>query len=101
MPSPRHPLRSHVLTLVKRGEISSLAEASLVAGVSAQSVLNWLKEAQVDMRAYRMLRLAQLRTTAQVKLEARANARPTQQEQRRRTLESVRRFNEALAKDLG
>ena len=72
MPLPRHPLRSHIITLFRRGEIASVREAVLICDASRQAVTKWLKAAGVDIEASRLAYITRQRTRAQLVAEGKA-----------------------------
>jgi len=102
MPAPRHPLRKHIVTLFKRGELVSVHEAALICDASRQAITKWLRAAGIDIEACRLEHLARLRGTAQRHIEAMGD-RPRQSAKARwrETRRAVRRFNGANATDQG
>jgi hypothetical protein len=49
-----HPYRSYVLMLFRNGQLSSLGEGLIVAGVSKPTLQRWLNEAGIDWQASRL-----------------------------------------------
>lgn len=98
MPQTRHPLRSHVLALFKRGELVSVGEAVLICGASRQAVHKWLKAEGINIEARRMAHLAKLRTRAEHYLEGKPPLRrPTKVQMRKQLKQAIERFNAANA----
>lgn len=98
MPQARHPLRSHVVALFKRGELVSVGEAVLICGASRQAVHKWLKAEGINIEARRLAHLAKLRTAAERVLEGLPPLRrPTKAQQRKHLAKAIARFNEANA----
>jgi hypothetical protein len=98
MAAPRHPLRSHIIALFRRGDLVSVHEAVLICDASRQAITKWLKVAGIDVEAHRMAYLARLRTRAQSHVEARSGApRLSAKKRWREAQQAVRRFNAAHA----
>lgn len=76
------PLLLHVLGLYRRGELATLQEGALVAGVSRQRVLMLLRAAGVDWQRARMVYVARQRTRAVMVAEGKAVKRQTRRELR-------------------
>jgi hypothetical protein len=96
MAPARHPLRSHIVTLFRRGEIVSVHEATLICDASRQAITKWLRAEGIDIEAHRLAFIAKQRTIAQRQLEARAIRRkPSKAEIRRELERAVKRFNRA------
>lgn len=66
MPARRHPLRSHIVTLFRRGELVSVAEAVLICDASRQAVNKWLRRAGIDVTSTRLRYIARQRSRAQL-----------------------------------
>lgn len=99
MAAPRHPLRSHIITLFRRGDLVSVAEAVLICGASRQAVSKWIKREGINIEARRLARIARLATTAQRYVDGLPPRRkPSKAEMRRTTDDAVRRFNAANSK---
>ena len=81
----RGPLSSAVRTFVigqyLRGQLSSLAEGMIVAGVSKQTLARWLKAERIDWHAKRLLHLASQHRKAVMISEGKRVKRPTKKEQ--------------------
>lgn len=98
MAQARHPLRRYVVALLKRGDLVSIHEATLVADVSRQSVHKWLKAEGINIEARRMAYLAKLRTNAERRLEGLPPLRrPTKAQMRKQLAQAIERFNVANA----
>jgi hypothetical protein len=83
MAAARHPLRSHIVTLFRRGDLASVREAVLICDASRQAVSKWLKAAGVDIEASRMAHIARQRSRAQLIAEGKAPRRkPTKAQMR-------------------
>lgn len=101
MAQARHPLRAHILTLFRRGEIVSIHEAVLIAGVSRQSIHKWLVADGINIEARRLAYVAKLRTNAERYLEGMpALRRPTKAQMRKQLAKAMKRFNAANATQL-
>lgn len=99
MAPPRHPLRSYIITLFRRGELVSVHEATLVCDASRQAVTKWLKAEGIDVDAHRLGYIAKLRTRAQRQVEGLPPLRRPSKAQMRSDLEkAMRKFNEANSK---
>lgn len=72
MAAPRHPLRSHIVTLFRRGDLVSVREAVLICDASRQAVSKWLRSAGVDIEASRLRYIARQRSRAQMVAEGKA-----------------------------
>lgn len=100
MAAPRHPLRDRILIRIRRGEIASVREIMLVASIPSQTANRWLREAGIKLDDARMRMVARMHEQEERYLAGRSGMkRPTAAQQRRHLLKSVRRFNEAMAKD--
>lgn len=98
MAQARHPLRSYVVTLFKRGELVSIHEATLVADVSRQSVHKWLKAEGINVEARRLAYVAKLRTKAARYLDGLpALRKPTKAQMRKQLAKAIEKFNAANA----
>lgn len=98
MAPQRHPLRSHVVALFRRGELVSVAEAVLICGASRQAITRWLKAEGIDVEARRLAFIAKHTTKAQRYLDGLpALRRPTKRQMRHSLEEAMRRFNAANA----
>lgn len=62
MSAARHGLRKRVLARARRGEFASAREIGVVAGVTVQTALRWLREAGMDIEAVRGKRLGTVRS---------------------------------------
>lgn len=77
-------LRDRVLIRYRRGELATLEEGALIAGVTRRRVLAWLHEAGIDWRAARLHFIARARTRDIEASEGkRARRRPTKTEMHR------------------
>lgn len=89
MTASKHPLRDHVLMLIRRGMIGTLAEAAMVAGVTKQAVARWISVG--EMRRARLAYLAREATKAGMVADGMAPRRPSKRQQsamaRRKTAE--------------
>lgn len=102
MTARRHPLRDRILVRIQRGELASVREIMLVASIPRQTVNRWLREAGIDLSVVRMRMVAKMHGQEELYLAGRSGVkRPTAAQQRRDLLRSVRRFNEANAKEPG
>lgn len=101
MAPPRHPLRSYIVTLFKRGDLVSVAEAKLICDASRQAISKWVKAEGIDIDARRLAHIARLRTAAQRQMDGLPPLRkPSKAEMRRDLAKAMRRFNAANAKPL-
>jgi hypothetical protein len=84
MPARRHPLRSHIVTLFRRGDLVSVREAVLICDASRQAISKWLRLAGVDIEARRMAYIARQRTRAQrIADDLPARRRPSKEQMRK------------------
>lgn len=98
MAPARHPLRNWIVTMLKRGDLTSPAEGAIVASVPRQTVARWIREAGIDVKAARLRHLARQHVKAERYAEGLPPRRkPSKAEMRRTTDEAVRRFNAANA----
>lgn len=96
MAPPRHPLRSFIITLFRRGDLVSVHEATLICDASRQAITKWVKAEGIDIDAHRMAHIARLRTSGQRQLDGKPPLRrPTKAQMRKMADEAVRRFNAA------
>lgn len=96
MAPPRHPLRSYVVTLFRRGELVSAHEATLICDASRQAITKWLKAEGISITAHRLAFIARRRTAAQRLLEGKGPVRrPSKSQMRLEADRAVRKFNEA------
>ena len=94
MPARRHPLRSHIVTLFRRGDLVSVQEAVLICDASRQAISKWLKLAGIDIEATRMAYVARQRRRAQLIAEGRPpRRRPSKAELRSQADKAVREFH--------
>jgi hypothetical protein len=99
MAPPRHPLRSYIVALFRRGELVSVHEATLICDASRQAITKWLKAEGISAEAHRLAYLAKLRTNGQRQIEGRPPLQKPSKAQQRRALEkAIERFNRANAK---
>lgn len=76
-----------------------MREIMLVASITRQTACRWLREAEIDLVAARLRRIAKMHGQEELWLAGRSGMRkPTAAQQRRDTLRSVRRFNAANSK---
>lgn len=102
MAARRHPLRNHILTLFRRGDLVSVYEAVLICDASRQAITKWLKAEGISVEANRLAHLARLRARAQEHVDRRPGDQWISAKRRRReTKQAVRRFNAANATDQG
>lgn len=102
MPAPRHPLRSHIVALFRRGDLVSVHEAVLICDASRQAITKWVKAAGIDIEAHRLAYLAKLRTRAQGHVDGLSGQpRLSARKRWREAQQAVRRFNAANATDQG
>lgn len=95
----RHPLRSWIVGMARRGELVSPAEGAIVASVPRQTVARWIREARIDLKAIRLCYLARHQLKAQRHAEGLPMMRkPSKGEMRRDLAKAMRRFNAANAK---
>lgn len=102
MPAHRHPLRSHIIALFRRGDLVSLGEAAIVSGATKQAIGRWLKAERINITAARLAHIARQRTRAQLIEEGKGpRRRPSKAEMRKviadAMAETVRRRQEASA----
>jgi hypothetical protein len=92
MAAARHPLRSHIVTLFRRGELASVREAVLICDASRQAVSKWLRVAGIDIEASRMAYVARQRSRAQLIAEGKSpRRRPTKAEMRKTIADAMER----------
>lgn len=92
MPAHRHPLRYHVMTLFRRGEMVSIAEAVLISGVSRQTIGRWLRVQNIDIKTARLHYIARQRSRAQLIAEGKPQRRrPTKIEMRKEIAAAMKR----------
>lgn len=77
------PMRSHLVTLYMRGELATLEEGALVAGVTRSAIRAWLRSAGLDWMARRLHRIARLRAVAVAVAEGRRVKRLSKAQMRR------------------
>lgn len=65
MAARRHPLRSHIVTLFRRGDLVSVREAVLICDASRQAICKWIKAAGIDVEGRRLAYVARQRARAQ------------------------------------
>lgn len=83
MPSHRHPARSLLMSLYRRGELTSIAEGVIVASVPRQTVGRWLREDGIDVGACRLKNLARMHMRAERHIEGKPARRPMTKRQLR------------------
>jgi hypothetical protein len=99
MAAPRHPLRSYIIALFKRGDLVSVHEATLICDASRQAISKWIKVEGISIEAHRMAHIAKLRTAGQRHLAGLpAMRRPTKAQMRKELEQAMRRFNVANTK---
>lgn len=76
-------MRSHVVALYRRGELSTLEEGALVAGVTRSAIRAWLRSAGVDWMRSRAHYVARHRARAVAVCEGRKVRRPSKAQMRR------------------
>lgn len=86
MPAHRHPLRYHITTLCRRGDIATVAEAVLVSGLSRQTISRWLRLERIDLKTARMHYVARQRSRAQLIADGKPPRRRPSKDQMRREL---------------
>jgi hypothetical protein len=92
MAAPRHPLRSHIVTLFRRGDLVSVAEAVLICDASRQAISKWVKAAGIDLEASRMAYVARQRSRAQLIAEGKPpRRRPSKDEMRETIAQAIAR----------
>ncbi len=77
------PLRSHVVALYRRGELATLEEGALVAGVTRSAIRAWLRTVGVDWMRARAHYVARQRSRAIAAAEGRIVRRPSKAALRR------------------
>lgn len=77
-------MRTFVVGLYVRGHLSSLAEGTIVAGVSKPTLMRWLEAERVSWQAHRLRYLAGMHRKAVMVSEGKSVKRPSKQEQRER-----------------
>lgn len=93
MAARRHPLRTYIVALFKRGELVSVREAELICDASRQVIHRWLKREGIDIGVRRMGRIARLRAKAMADLDAMPARRISKAELRKQTEKAVLAFN--------
>lgn len=85
--APRnHPLRSHIVTLFRRGELASVREAVLICDASRQAISKWIRAAGIDIETARLGFIARQRTRAQMVAENKAPRGKPSKAQMRQTI---------------
>lgn len=96
MPAHRHPLRHHVMTLFRRGDLASVAEAVLVSGLTRQTISRWLRMDRVDIASSRLRYVARQRDRAQRIVEGLPpRRRPSKQQMRKVIADAMAEDGEA------
>ena len=96
MAAAPHPLRTFILTLLRRGEVVGIAEACAITGISRQTLYRWVRAERIDMVTARARCLARLHDRGQRIMDGKAPRRgPTKSEMRRMGEKAVRDFNRA------
>jgi hypothetical protein len=99
MAAPRHPLRSFIIALFKRGDLVSVHEATLICDASRQAISKWVKAEGIDIEAHRLAHVSRLRTIAQRQMDGLpALRRPTKAQMRKIAAKAVKDFNRAQQK---
>lgn len=99
MAPPRHPLRSYIVALFRRGDLVSVQEATLICDASRQSITKWLKSEGINIETHRLAYIARLATKAQRQIDGLSPARrPTKVQMRAQLAKAIERFNRANAK---
>lgn len=94
MAAPRHPLRSHILTLFRRGDLVSVAEAVMICDASRQAISRWIKLAHLDVGRARLRYIARQRDRAQRIVDGKPPRRgPSKAEMRKATDKAIEAFN--------
>lgn len=92
MAAARHPLRSHIITLFRRGDLVSVREAVLICDASRQAVGKWLKAAGIDIESSRMAYVARQRRRAQLVAEGKPpRRRPSKDQMRKEIADAMQR----------
>ena len=78
-----NPLRTYVVALYARGELATLAEGGLIAGVSRVRVMAWLRAAGINWTLTRQRFIAKHRRRAVAQFEGRIIRRPSKRQMRR------------------
>lgn len=95
------PAHSLLMLRARRGEFSSAAELALVASVTRMTAYRWLMAARIDIAAARLDYLAKAQVQHQRAAVDGGKAPMTAREQRRLTVLSVKRLNDAQARRKG
>lgn len=99
MAAHRHPLRSYIMTLFKRGDLVSVHEATLICDASRQAISKWVKAEGLNIESHRLAHISRLRTAAQRQLDGLPPLRkPTKAQMRASMAKAIERFNHANAK---
>ena len=77
------PMRAHLVALYRRGELATLEEGALVAGVTRSAIRAWLRSAGVDWMRARLDYVARHRSRAVAVCEGRIARRPSKAQMRR------------------
>jgi hypothetical protein len=94
MAAARHPLRSHIVTLFRRGDLVNVREAVLICDASRQAISKWVKAAGIDLEASRMAYIARQRSRAQLIAEGKPpRRRPTKREMRAAADQALEAWN--------
>ncbi|SRR6266404_1847025 len=101
MAAPRHPLRSYIIGLFRRGELVSVHEATLICDASRQAISKWVKADGINIEARRSAYIVRLMVKAQRYLEGLpAIRKPTKRQMRRDLAKAMRGWNEANTKHI-
>lgn len=96
MPAHKHPLRSWIVTLYRRGDLVSASEGAIVASVPRQTISRWLREERINTTSTRMQYLARVQTKMQLYLDGKPQQRrPSKTELRRQGAKALREWNRA------
>ena len=93
MPARRHPLRSYIVALFKRGELVSVREAELICDASRQAITKWLRREHIDIGVRRLDRIGRLRAKAMTDLDDMPVKRLSKAELRKQTEKAISEFN--------
>lgn len=93
-------MRTFVVGQYLRGQLSSLAEGAIVAGVSKPTLMRWLQAEGIDWQVARLRHLASLHRKAVMITEGKSVKRPSKKEQRLEAARLKREWDKANAAKL-
>jgi hypothetical protein len=97
MAPQRHPMREWVVSMYRRGDLTSPSEGAFIATVPRQTVARWIREARIDVRDTRKQYLARNQRRAQRYVDGKPpRGKPSKKYLRRVAAKALRDWNRAL-----